>query len=63
MKLLLDSLSFLLAQHTKMLKTYQMIREYTKGLKMLPNGNKIHHHFPFQGPLKCTQVGIFGMEL
>jgi hypothetical protein len=28
-----------------------------------PNGQKIYHHFPFQGPQKITQIGIFGLKI
>jgi hypothetical protein len=29
----------------------------------IPNGHKIYQHFPFQGPSKFTQIGIFGLKL
>jgi hypothetical protein len=29
----------------------------------IPNGRKILQHFPFFGPPKCTQVGIFGLKI
>jgi hypothetical protein len=29
----------------------------------LPNGQKIYHHFPFQGPPKYTQIGILGIKM
>jgi hypothetical protein len=25
--------------------------------------NKMHQHFPFQGPPKCNEIGIFGLEI
>jgi hypothetical protein len=28
----------------------------------IPNGHKIYQHFPFQGPPKFTQMGIFGLK-
>jgi hypothetical protein len=28
----------------------------------IPNGHKIYQHFPFQGPPKFTQIGIFGFK-
>jgi hypothetical protein len=31
-------------------KIFQMITKYNK-------------HFPFQGPTKCTHIGIFGMKI
>jgi hypothetical protein len=30
---------------------------------MIPNGHKIFQHFPFHGPLKFTQIAIFGMKI
>jgi hypothetical protein len=30
--------------------------------KNIPNGHKIYQDFPFQGPPKFTQIGIFGMK-
>jgi hypothetical protein len=27
------------------------------------NGHKIYQQFSFQGPTKCTQIGIFGMQI
>jgi hypothetical protein len=27
------------------------------------NGHKIYQQFSFQGPTKCTQIGIFGMQM
>jgi hypothetical protein len=28
----------------------------------IPNDQKICQHFPFQGPQKYTQIGIFGLK-
>jgi hypothetical protein len=30
---------------------------------MLINGHNIYHYFPFQGPQKSTQIGIFGLKI
>jgi hypothetical protein len=38
-------------------KIYQMAIKYSKGQKIIDN------YIPFQGPQKCTQVGIFGMKV
>jgi hypothetical protein len=35
----------------------------TKRLKNIPNGRKINQHFPFNGPPKHTQIGIFGLKI
>jgi hypothetical protein len=35
---------------------YQMVITY------IPNGHKIHQHFPIQGPPKITQIGDFWYE-
>jgi hypothetical protein len=38
----------------------QIATKFTKGYKLhRPNGHEIFKHFPFQGPTKYTQVGIF----
>jgi hypothetical protein len=29
----------------------------------IPNGYKIYQYFPFQGPQKITQSGIFGLKI
>jgi hypothetical protein len=29
----------------------------------IPNGHKIHQHFPFQDSPKYSQIGIFGMKI
>jgi hypothetical protein len=29
----------------------------------IANGHKIYQKFPFQGPLKFTQIGIFGLKI
>jgi hypothetical protein len=35
----------------------------TKFLKNIPNGQKIYQYCLFQGPLKYTQIGIFGLKV
>jgi hypothetical protein len=30
---------------------------------VIPNGHEIYQHFPFQGPPKCTEIGIYGLKL
>jgi hypothetical protein len=30
---------------------------------IIPKGRKIYQHFPFQGPPKHTQIGIFGLKI
>jgi hypothetical protein len=40
-------------------KMYQMAIRYTKKLSITPNGHKMYQHFPFLGPPKYTQIGIF----
>jgi hypothetical protein len=42
---------------------YQMTTWYTKWLYNILNGHKLNQHFPFQGPLKCTLIGNFGMQI
>jgi hypothetical protein len=39
-----------------------MAINHAKWLLNIPNGHKIYHHFLFQGPPKCTQMGIFWFE-
>jgi hypothetical protein len=29
----------------------------------IPNGHKIYQHFPFKGPTKFAQIGMFGMKI
>jgi hypothetical protein len=54
---------------------YQNERKYTKFTTTLPKGyriyqmtvkysndHKIYQHFPFSGPPKFTQIGIFGLK-
>jgi hypothetical protein len=41
---------------------YQSARGYIKWQSNIPNGHKIYQHFPFKGPPKCTQSGIFGLK-
>jgi hypothetical protein len=42
---------------------YQMTTKFTKWPQNTPNDHNIYHCFPFQGPLKCTRIGIFGIQL
>jgi hypothetical protein len=42
--------------------TYQMATNYTKRPQIIPNGHKIYQHFPIEGPLKFTQIVIFGLK-
>jgi hypothetical protein len=42
---------------------YPMTTNYTKRPSNIPNGHKIYQHFPFQGPPKFTQTGIFGLKI
>jgi hypothetical protein len=44
-------------------KLYQMAIKYRKWPQTTPNGHKICQHFPFKGPPKSTQIGIFGLKL
>jgi hypothetical protein len=30
---------------------------------VFPKGRKMYQQFPFQGPLKFTKVGIFGLKM
>jgi hypothetical protein len=43
-------------------KLYQTAIHYAKWPKNIPNDHKISQHFPFQGPQKFTQIGIFGLK-
>jgi hypothetical protein len=40
-----------------------MAIKYTKWLQNILNGNKIYQYFPFQGPPKIPQRGIFGLKI
>jgi hypothetical protein len=40
-----------------------MAIKYKKWPQSTPNGHKIFRHFPFKGPPKSTQSGIFGLKL
>jgi hypothetical protein len=42
---------------------FQMATQYNKCPLNIPNGHKIYQYFPFQGPPKYTQGGIFGMKI
>jgi hypothetical protein len=44
-------------------KIHQMVIKYTKCPLIIPNGHKMYHHFPIYGPLKFTQIGIFGLKI
>jgi hypothetical protein len=37
--------------------------KYKKRPQTTPNGHKIYQHFPFKGPPKYTQIGIFGLKV
>jgi hypothetical protein len=39
-------------------KTYQMAVNFSKWIQ-----NMYTKHFTFQGPSKCTQIGIFGIKI
>jgi hypothetical protein len=45
--------------YTKDQRISQMIAEYTKWPHNISNVSKIYQHFPFQGPTKFTQTGIY----
>jgi hypothetical protein len=47
----------------KCTKNFQMSKTYTKWPKNIPNGLKIYQDFPFRGPPKYTQIGIFGLKI
>jgi hypothetical protein len=42
---------------------YEMATSYSKWLSNIPNGRNIHQNFPFQGPPKYYQTGIFGSKV
>jgi hypothetical protein len=42
---------------------YQNGENIYKITTTLPNGHKIYQHFPFQGPPKFTQSGIWGFKI
>jgi hypothetical protein len=44
-------------------KLFQMAINYTKWPQNIPDGHKIYQHFPWQGPLKLSQIGIFGLKI
>jgi hypothetical protein len=58
---------FLLVQHTKTGKTYQMTIKYTKWSQNIPNGRKIDNnmcqYLSLQDSPKFTQIGILGLKL
>jgi hypothetical protein len=42
-----------------------MAGKYTKWRENIPmpNDHKIYRHYPFQGPPKIIQIGIFGSKI
>jgi hypothetical protein len=38
---------------------YQLTIRNTKWLSIIPNGDKLYQHFPFQGHPKYTQIGFW----
>jgi hypothetical protein len=44
-------------------KLYQTAINNTKWPYYIPNGRKIYRHFPFHGPLKITQIALFGLKI
>jgi hypothetical protein len=42
---------------------YQTAIYYTKWPQNIPNGHKTYQHFPFTGPPKFTQIGIFALKI
>jgi hypothetical protein len=44
-------------------KLYLTVITYTKWPYNIPNGHIIYQHYPFQGPPKFTQIGIFGLKI
>jgi hypothetical protein len=44
-------------------KLYQMAIKCTKWPKHISNGHILYQPFPFQGPPKFTQIGIFGLKI
>jgi hypothetical protein len=53
---------FVLTQHTKTGKIYQMAVKYINWQYYTSNGHKIYKPFQIQGPRKFTQTGIFLFE-
>jgi hypothetical protein len=49
------------SKHTKTGNLYLITANCTKLPRNIPNGRKIQ--FPFQGPPKYTQIGIWGMKI
>jgi hypothetical protein len=43
-------------------KLYQTTINYAKWPLHITNDHKIYKRFPFQGPPKFTQIGIFGLK-
>jgi hypothetical protein len=43
-------------KYTKLPQHYQMAIK-------ISNDHKIYQHFPYQGPPKFTQIGIFGLKI
>jgi hypothetical protein len=52
-----------LPKQGEMYQNFQMSKTYTKWPKNIPNGLKIYQDFPFRGPPKYTQIGIFGLKI
>jgi hypothetical protein len=40
-----------------------MTIKFKKWQQTTPNGHKIYQHYPFKGPPKYTQIGIFCMTI
>jgi hypothetical protein len=36
--------------------------KYTQWSSTIPNDQNMYEHFPFKGPPKYTQIGIFGLK-
>jgi hypothetical protein len=38
---------------------HHFTKEYTQWPQNIPDGHNIYHHFPFKGPPKYTQLGLW----
>jgi hypothetical protein len=61
-QILLDTIYQSGGKCTKLPLNYHVAIKYTQRLYYIPNGHRIYQLFPFQGPPKFTQIGIFGLK-
>jgi hypothetical protein len=59
----LDTIYQIREKYTKFPLNYQVSIKCTKWPENISNGQRIYQPFPFQGPPKFIQIGIFGLKI